>query len=189
MANTNAPSGLKPLRHIGGGVIRQNEYSIASAYGTAIYTGDLVKLTGTGTNIAKSAAGDTNNIGVFMGCRYVNSVGEQKYARAWTASTVGSNIVAMVVDDPNVTFEIQGDSVAAGDIGAMADIDSGTGTASTGISAVSAAVSSATGTTGKTLSLLRLIERPDNAYGAYAKVEVLIAEHVMRQTVSGVGGV
>jgi hypothetical protein len=34
-----------------------------------------------------------------------------------------------------------------------------------------------------------LVDRPDNEYGSYAKIEVLLIEHVLNSTVSGVGGI
>ena len=44
MANTNDPDGFTPAWHMYGGVIRPARMRIASAYGTAIYSGDVVKL-------------------------------------------------------------------------------------------------------------------------------------------------
>ena len=52
-----AAHGFKPLRHLSGGQIRTNEYSIAIDYATAIYTGDPVKFVAAGT-IELAAAGN-----------------------------------------------------------------------------------------------------------------------------------
>ena len=60
MANTDQPSGFRPAYHMGGGVIRTTEYTIADSYNTSIFLGDLVKSTGTGRNIALATAGDVN---------------------------------------------------------------------------------------------------------------------------------
>jgi len=188
MANVNGPFGLRPARHSTGGVIRASEYSIASAYATSIFTGDVVEMTGTGTNIAKAAAENVDNIGVFAGCRYVDSQGKQQFSQYWPASTTASDIVAFVYDDPNIVFEAQCDTLAAADIGALADWNVGTGSTTTGQSGLYV-VASSTGTTGKALRLLQAKPSPDNAYGAYAKVEVVFAEHVMKGVVSGVGGI
>jgi hypothetical protein len=75
MANANGPRGLKAVRKLGGGNISLTEYTIAKDYGTAIYTGDVVEMTGTGRNIAKAAAQNEDNIGVFAGCRYIAADG------------------------------------------------------------------------------------------------------------------
>lgn len=187
MSNQDAKAGLTPVRHMTGGEIRMNEYSIASGYATDIFTGDVVEMTGTGRNVAKAAAENVDNIGVFCGCRYVNAQGEQVFSRYWPASTTATNIVAMVVDDPNVVFEVQCDSLAEGDIGALADWNVGTGNAKTGRSGLYA-VATATGTTGKSLRLMSLSGKTDNEYGAYAKAEVVFAEHSLSRVVSGVGG-
>ena len=189
MANQNTPFGLRPIRHLGGGTIRANEYSIASEYATSIFTGDVVELTGTGKNVAKAAAQNVDNIGVFAGCRYVDSQGNQQFSQYLPASTAATDIVAFVYDDPNIVFEVQGDSVAEGDIGALADWNVGTGSTTTGQSGLYAVVNSATGTTGKSLRIIELINRPDNDYGAYAKIAVAFAEHVALGVVAGVGGV
>lgn len=189
MANTNAPFGLRPVRHNSGGTIRANEYSIASAYGTNIFTGDVVELTGTGRNVAKASATNVDNVGVFAGCRYVNSSGKQVFSQYWPASTTATDIVAFVYDDPNIIFEVQADGAVAGEMGVLADWNVGTGSTVTGQSGLYAVVSGTSATTGGSLRIMGLVQSPENAYGAYAKVEVIFAEHVLKGVVSGVGGI
>jgi hypothetical protein len=41
MANTNAPQGFIPLRHLTGGVIRPQEYAIANSYAANLASGVL----------------------------------------------------------------------------------------------------------------------------------------------------
>ena len=190
MANTDAKTGLRPVRHNGGGQVRMSgRYTIASAYGTAIYKGHPVQLTGTTNEIAVAEAGNVDNLGVFGGVSYTDASGNQVFSKYWPASTVATNIQAWVYDDPDIVYEIQGDSVAITDIGALADWNAGTGSASTGLSGAYAAVNAATATTGKALRIMGLVQRPDNAYGAYAKIEVMYAEHVLKGVVAGVGGI
>jgi hypothetical protein len=189
VSNVNAPRGFKPVRHLTGGQIRLSEYSIASTYGYNIGRGHPVELTGTGTNIQLSAAQNPNTIGVFAGCRYVDAAGKQHFSNMWPASMTATNIVALVWDDPNIVYEVQGDSVAEGDIGTLVDLNAGTTDTVNGLSGAYAVVSGATGTTDKTLQILRLVNRPDNAYGAYAKIEVIFQEQALRGVVAGVGGV
>jgi len=188
MANTNAPFGLRPVRLFNGGDIRSTEYSIASAYGTKIYLGDVVQMTGTGTNIEVAAGGNVDNIGVFAGCSYINEQGRPTWSHYWPASSSFTQVKAYVWDDPNIIFEAQADTLAEADIGLLADWDDGTGSTLTGLSGRSLAASSGA-TTGKSLRILRLAPTPGNAYGAYAKVEVMFQEHVLKGTVSGVGGI
>lgn len=188
MANTNAPLGLRPIRHMTGGSIRANEYSIASAYASNIFYGHPVEMTGTGKNIQIAAAANADNIGVFAGCRYVDSSGDQQFSRYWPASTTATEIVALVYDDPDIVFETQCDTLAEADIGNQMDWNAGTGSTSTGNSGAYADESTKA-TTGKSLRILGLVPRPDNAYGAYAKAEVVFAEHALKGVVAGVGGV
>ena len=68
------------------------------------------------------------------------------------------------------------------------DYDDGAGTAFTGLSGREG-VASVTGTTAKSLRIMRLVPRPDNAYGAYAKAEVMFAEHALKGVIAGVGGI
>jgi hypothetical protein len=188
MANENTPFGLRPLRLETGGTPPAEEMSIASAYAANIFYGYPVQMTGTGTNIAVSEAGNVDNIGVFVGCRYVDANGKQQFSRYWPASTVGTDIVAYVVRAPQTIYECQCDTLAAADVGTLVDWDTPAGSTSTGNASMNV-VGSVTGTAGKALRVLRLAPKADNAYGAYAKAEVMFVEHVINQSISGVGGV
>ena len=64
-----------------------------------------------------------------------------------------------------------------------------TGSTVTGLSGYFADLTTGTGTTGTNLRIMGLVNRPDNAYGAYAKIRVMFAEHVLGRVVSGVGGI
>ena len=190
MANTNAPLGLRPVRHVSGGAVRiSDKYSIATGYTSDIFTGDPVQMTGTGKNIELAEAGNVDNIGVFVGCRYVNAAGEQIFSKYWPNTTTATDIVALVVDDPNVEFEIQADTIAEASVGQLVDWAAGTGSATTGMSGAYADLTTGTATTGKALRIMGLVDRPDNAYGAYAKIRVMYAEHVLGRVVAGVGGI
>lgn len=190
MANTNGPFGLRPVRKLGGGVITQNAYSIATAYATAIYVGDVVEMSGTGRDVTKAAADNDDNIGVFRGCSYVDANGSWTFAHYWPGVSDGKkDIVAYVIDDPDVIFECQADAALAANIGNICDWNVGTGNANTGISGLYAVVSGLTGTSGDPLRVMRLVDRPGNEYGAYAKIEVMFAEHALKGVVAGVGGI
>lgn len=189
MANVNGPFGLRPVRKLGGGVITQNAYSIAHDYETAIYVGDVVEMSGTGRDVTKAAATNVDNIGVFRGCSYVDANGSWTFAHYWPGVSDGKkNIVAYVIDDFDVIFECQADTIAAADIGNLADWNVGTGSANTGISGLYWQ-DNTKGTTDGSLRAMRLVDRPGNEYGAYAKIEVMFAEHVLKGVVAGVGGI
>lgn len=191
MANVDGARGFIPVRHMRGGNMRRVPYTIASGYATNLFRGDPVELTGTSNNVQVAAAANTDNLGVFDGCKYTNAAGEVVYSSYWPASTVSADAVAFVYDDPDIVFEIQCDSAtnfALNDIGGLADWVAGTGDAATGQSGYELQLSSIA-TTGKSCRILGLVNRPDNAVGQHAKVEVLFIEHVMRGVVAGVGGV
>ena len=189
MANTDAPKGAVPIKHLDGspwnGAL--NEYLIASAYNTTIYFGDFVKMTATG-KIELAAAGNTI-LGVFQGVNYRNSSGEVVFSKYWPASTATFNsedAKALVVDQPDVIFEMQQDSdtdtPSQADIGTNADfIATHTGSTLTGLSKEEVDTSTCTSATAN-LRILRFVPKPDNAVGAYAKVEVLINEHFYKTT-------
>ncbi|MBA3776401.1 MAG: hypothetical protein H0X11_08160 [Betaproteobacteria bacterium] len=123
MANPDAPFGFRVVRSRSGGPSNQtNEYRIASAYGTALATGDAVTLDTSGqVNIA--AAGGAI-VGIFQGCRYTTASGSVIHGPAWPASTVSADAVALVADDPGLVLEVQSDgSMTSADIGQLVNID------------------------------------------------------------------
>lgn len=175
MANTDAPRGAWPLRHLTGGVIRaEKEFAIASAYGTAIYKGDFVSLVAAG-GIEVGATG-ARLLGVFMGCRFTDTDGSYKIQDSWPASQVASDAVASVIADPNVVFGIQsaGSTVEA-DRGQLGDIIATAGDAATRQSRMEISGTTATGTA--QLKVLDKIDRPDNDWGTNVDLEVIIFEH------------
>ena len=190
MANVDQKFGMRPVRTIDGGNVNQQEYSINTTYATAIYAGDVVEMTGTGRQVSKAAATNVDNIGVFVGCSYTDAVGKPIWSGYWPGVSDGkSNIKAYVVSDPDAIFVVQADSCAEGDVGALCDWNVGTGSTLTGTSGLYAVVNGATATTGKALRILGLANLPGNDYGAYAKIEVFFANHVLGRVVSAVGGI
>ena len=105
---------------------------------------------------------------------------------ASTATFNSEDAKALVVDQPDVIFEMQQDSdtdtPSQADIGTNADfIATHTGSTLTGLSKMEVDTSTCTTATAN-LRILRFVPKPDNAVGAYAKVEVLINEHFYKTT-------
>lgn len=181
MANTAAPFGLTPIRHMYGGEVRLEAFTIASEYATAIYRGDPVKTTGTGRNIAIGTAGGVIT-GIFAGCRYTDAQGEYQFRDYWPAGQTlraGTTCEALVWSDPNILFRGQASgSIVEADIGLLADLASGTGDPATGLSGWT--VGAHDGSEAQ-LKIVGLSNAPlDNVYGNYATVDVLILEHEYR---------
>jgi hypothetical protein len=91
----------------------------------------------------------------------------------------------LVVDDPDVIFEIQednvGNDIAATMVGLSTDIAVGAGDTATGKSGMELD-SSDTATAAGQCKILGLSNKEDNALGTDAKWDVLIIEHEMRSS-------
>ena len=179
MSATSAPFGLSPANHPSG-TIRQVAMTIRSTYATDIFQNQPVKIvpssTGEGT-IAAAAIGD-RFIGSFAGVEFTDSDGRRRYSNKWTASTTGTDIVAYVTRDPQITYEIQSNAaLAITDIGKQFDFTTiGTGNSTVGISAMMLDVASAT--TNASLRLLGITPGADNNWGdTYVIAQVQISEH------------
>lgn len=189
MANANRPSGLSPVNTINSGPYNGQAriYSIAAAYGTALAIGDPVASSGTGdTNgvagIVLATAGTGNAVrGVIVGLGTQESLmaNPQNLDITYRPASAPGVWYAMVVDDPNVVFEVQevtgGTQLTALDIGLNANLLLGANNGFTSgwqLDNVGKAV-------GATLQvrLLGLARRSDNAFGAAAKWLVKINNH------------
>lgn len=185
MSNSDRPSGFTPRRHAFGGVIRANAYAIASAYATSIFNGDAVVLTAGKVN--QAADNSAAILGIFAGCQYVDSEGNVKFARHWTADavTLGSaDAKAWVYDDPGIIFGVQTDSatayVDATHKGGSYDVQlTHAGSTYTGQSGMELDLNDAGSTQ---FLVLGLIDEPNNAAGVNAKIEVMIRKALLNQS-------
>jgi hypothetical protein len=108
MANKDAAFGFRPARHLTGGDIQANEYTIAANYNTDIFHGQCVKAVTAG-GIEAAAAGNVI-LGVFGGCFFTDpTTSKPTFSNNYPASTNASDIVALVYDDPRIVFEVQHD--------------------------------------------------------------------------------
>ena len=189
MANSDAPSGFKPIKHLNGNPWngKVNVYYIPATDGTATFIGDAVKSAGSATSdglyptVAQAAAGDAIR-GIVIGFSdqpYV-SVNTDNLNEKYRAASVAR--YAFVVDDPDVIFEVQEDSVggsiAAASVGLSCDFVVGSGSTVTGKSAMEVD-SSDVGTAAGQFKLLRVSNKVGNELGNYCKWEVLFREHEM----------
>ena len=113
MANKDAPFGCRPVRMMGGAPYSggQSRYRIASGATTPIYQGDLVTQLTAGVLGRHAATGTVPIIGVFNGVQYTDpTTSEQVFKNYYPGSISASDIVANIVDDPNVVFEVQADA-------------------------------------------------------------------------------
>jgi hypothetical protein len=123
MASTAAPYGARPVGTTsasGSFTGKVVHIKIASAYGTAIFYGDFVKLVAAGTIEKDTGTTSLTSVGIFMGCSYTDPSSNQKtFNQTWPASTSASDAVGYVIIDPDVLFQMQGDgSIAQTALGA-----------------------------------------------------------------------
>ena len=185
MANKDASFGLKPVKMIGGAPYNggQSRYRIASSYGTAIYQGDLVmQVTGGGVEI-HAVGGTVPLVGVFNGCSYTDPTsGEQVFKNYYPASTAASDIIANIIDDPMVVFEIQADEAfpVADLLGNFDTIKTNSGSTKTGISGDEVDVSTGATTATLPLKVIDISQDPNNqdVGSANTNVYCTIQNHV-----------
>jgi hypothetical protein len=180
MANADAAFGFVPLRHMSGNAPRSNKYTITSGLAENIFTGDAVIMAADGT-LQPAAATEVNIIGVFGGCSYTASDGSYIYSEYWPTGTVATDIIAYVYDDPYIVYKAQSaGTTAQTNIGNCADIVAGAGSTTTGTSGFEISGTMAAGTA--QTKIVALYDAPENSFGANAVMEVLINEHVLKQT-------
>lgn len=180
MSAVSAPFGFRPS-YSPIGFDRAKKYTIASAYGTAIFKGQPVILNTNGTITAGTAAADI--LGVFAGCEYVDATGKPNVSPTWPAGQTvlsGTVPVAWVYDDPENVYEVQSDgSIAQTAIGDQADVSNASaGSTSTGQSAATLSATLAGAAAQAQFRIVGFAQNLDNAPGdAFTVVQVKIARH------------
>ena len=119
MATSATPSGAEPVDTLsasGSFTGKVRHIKIASGYSTDIFYGDFVKLVSSGTveRAAMTTSVVAGTVGIFVGCNYTDPTTKQPtYNQYYPASTAASDIVAYVVDDPDLLFQMQADEAIA----------------------------------------------------------------------------
>jgi len=153
----SAPYGLKPVNLIGGQVFAGSTrlMQIASGYATNIFYGDLVKRISDGTIEKDTGTTTATPCGIFLGVSFTNSstgqVQQQQFYPASQAIKSGTQIFAVVADDPDTLFQVavvSGTTVITGvgisAIGNNATLVQNAGSTTSGNSAVAILDSTAT---------------------------------------------
>jgi hypothetical protein len=177
----DAPYGLVPVNRLDGlpyaGATRS--FKIASGYATSIFKGDAVALVTGGTVERDTFDAAMTPVGVFMGCSYTDPTLKYKvFSSYYPASTVASDIEAVIVDDPNVVFKVAvvssgttiGD-LALTDLGANVAGVNNAGSTATGNSACAISDTSATTAT-LPFRIIGLVEETKNSSGGYTEAYV-----------------
>ena len=191
MANVNRPSGFTPVQYLNGSAWNGQArlYSIAAAYNVALYIGDPVisgggaDANGVPTIALGAATGGLRGVIVGLGTAEGLMANPKNLDITYRpAAAQATDWYAMVVDDPNVLFEIQeqsnGTQLTAAEIGlnTISVLGTGNGYVSGWLLASTTGATAAVTATLQ-LKLMGLVRRPDNAFGAYAKHLVQINVH------------
>ena len=169
MASTATPMGAEPVGTLsasGSFTGKVRHIKIASGYGTAIFYGDFVKIHTDGTVQKDTGTATLTPCGVFVGCAYTDpSTNQKTFNQQFPASTAASDIVAYVVDDPNLLMQMQADgSLAQSALGTNLAVVAGAGSTSIGRSKNSTNSTPAT-TAGLPLRLIDFVDGPNSAVG------------------------
>jgi len=187
MANKNAAFGLKPSRMMGGAPYSggQSRYRIANNQSGAIFQGDLVKQLTAGVVGRAAASSTVPVIGVFNGVQYTDPTsGEQVFKNYYPGSIAAADIIAFVIDDPNVVYSVQADAAfPVADLFGNFDVvdQSTTGDTSSGRSNMELDVTTGATTTTLPLKAIDISQDPDNSDvgNANTNVLVVIQNHIM----------
>lgn len=200
MANANKPSGFTPVQYLNGSPWNGQArlYSIDASYAVALYIGDpVISGGGADTNgvpnvVLGAATGGLRGVIVGLGTQEGLIANPSNLNLIYRPASDPAVWYAMVVDDPNVVFEIQeqsnGTALAATEVGlnTVPILAAGNGYVSGWL------LASATGATPAVtatlqLKLLGLARRRDNAFGAYAKWLVQINVHELSHGTGSLG--
>tara|TARA_R110000824_G_scaffold12309_3_gene54133 strand:+ start:148 stop:732 length:585 start_codon:yes stop_codon:yes gene_type:complete len=188
MANKDAAFGMKPVRMIGGAPYTggQSRYRIAANYGTSIFQGDMVAQVTGGTVEVHADGGTVPVVGVFNGCMYTDPTsGEQVFSNYYPASTNASDLIAFIIDDENVVYEIQADDTfpVADLFGNFDIVYTSAGSTSTGISGAELDVTTGATNTNLPIKAIDISEDPNNSDTGAANTNVLV---VIQNSIFGV---
>ena len=198
MTATKAAFGMRPLRRRGSAYNAEGvtSYKMANGFGQAIFYGDPVTFTTSGTIVLASTTGSVGyGVGVFLGCQYYdpNVGGRPTWKNYFPANTSSAPSptrgttwpIAFVLDSREATFAIQADaSISSGDVGYNFQVSLGAGSTNTGMS--STVLKASTRKTAiELLQVVGIVDQPDNAWcdvdasiGAFPIVEVRWKNHL-----------
>jgi hypothetical protein len=152
-------------------------------YATSIFYGDLVKRISDGTIEKDTGTTTATPCGVFLGCSFTNAstgqIQQQQYYPASQQVKAGTQIFAVVADDPDTLFQVvscSGTTVVAGmgisAIGNNIALIQNAGSTTTGNSAV--AIDEGTQNTTNTLPIRIIDVVRETATGADTFVEFIV---------------
>jgi len=191
MATSATPYGAVPINTTsasGSFTGKVQHIKIASAYGTAIFNGDFVKLVTAGTVEKDAGTTSLTPIGIFLGCKYTDPNSNQlTFNQTWPASTSASDAAAYVLVDPEVLFKMQSDeTVAQAALGANASVVQTAGSTSIGNSKNAFDGSTVATTNTFPVKVVDFVDGPTNSVGD-TYTDVIVKFNVGHQLINTTG--
>ncbi len=196
MSATANPYGMVPVENFGAGYNTQgfDTVGITDGYTTAIYFGDVVKLSTDGVIVKDTGTTTLTPYGVFLGCEYIDpALGYLFESNFWPASTTTGYTTwpkmpkARVLTFPLGLFQIQANgSVPMTARGANAAIVQTAGSAPYGKSRNALNASSIDTTDTLPLRIVDILDSPTNAWGD-AYTDVLVTWNNTQQILTKLG--
>jgi len=170
MPSSATPYGAMPqagLSSNGSFTGKVRHIKIASAYDTAIFYGDFVKLVAAGTVEKDAGTATLTPVGIFVGCKYTDPNSKNlTFNQQWVADTSASDAVAYVMDDPNILFQMQCDGTAAQTVlGSNCAVTQTAGSTSIGTSKNTVDISTTATTNTLPVRIIDFVDGPNSAVG------------------------
>jgi len=189
MANQQGNFGFRPVLMMGSAYQGQGQQqmTIASNETNSIFMGDPVVLNANGS-ISRGSTAGAEIVGVFNGCFYTDPTSQKPtFSNHYPGAIVADDIVANVISDPDVVFEVKCDDANAGraQVGSTANIATyAAGSTKSGISGVSIDGSTFATSNASNFAVYDLSTDPDNSdyTAANANILVRINKHLYRDT-------
>jgi hypothetical protein len=209
MANTNAPKGFVPVRHLDGSPWNGQlvPFLIPSSDATAVFVGDVIK-SNSSSGVAGTVVAGLDCEGIQTAIKVATGVSGQDIVGvvrgflpdptnlALNYRAASTNRIALVVPTEDVIFEVQEDAVttpiAAASIGLNASFNVGSGNTVTGVSTATLISSTVAATATFPVKLYGLSKKVGNAFNTggastdQAKFEVVFNTGLFMPNIVGV---
>jgi hypothetical protein len=179
MANQQGNFGFRPVLMMGSAYNGQGQQqmTIASNETNSIFMGDPVVLNANGS-ISRGSSAGAELVGIFNGCFYTDPTSQKPtFSNHYPGAIVADDIVANVISDPDVIFEVKVDDANGGiaQVGSTANIATyATGSTKSGISGVALDGSTFATSNASNFAVYDLSTDPDNSDYTVANANILV---------------
>ena len=179
MANQQGNFGFRPVLMMGSAYNGQGqqEMTIASNETNSIFMGDPVVLNANGS-ISRGSSAGAELVGIFNGCFYTDPTTQKPtFSNHYPGAIVADDIVANVISDPDVIFEVKIDDANGGraQVGSTCNIATySAGSTKSGISGVAIDGSTFATSDASNFAVYDLSTDPDNSDYTVANANILV---------------